>query len=84
MSVRIHTFWGDASPILCTDDNAAQVFADLQWNSRGKWYVVSSVTLTHNPEYPTPTINVVEPAPGIGFKVVDRDGNTVYSNRKEK
>ncbi len=61
-----------------------QVLIDLLWESRGKEYNVSQVTFTHNPEYPTPAINVVAPNPGIRFTVQDHDGNVVYSNVKPK
>lgn len=61
-----------------------QVIVDLMWESRGKWYNVSQVTLTHNPEYPTPAINVVAPNPGIRFTVQDHDGKVLYTNVKEK
>ncbi len=56
----------------------------LEWESRGKWYTVSQVTITHNLEFPTPAINVVAPNPGIRFTVIDHDGNVLYTNVKEK
>lgn len=65
-------------------DESPQNVVDLEWNSRGKWYSVSRVTITHNPEYPTPTISVIQPHNGIGFRVFDLDGNLVYTNKKTK
>jgi len=62
----------------------SQVEFDLFWESRGKWYLLSTATLTHNPEYPTPAINVVAPNPAIRFTVTDKDGNVLYTNTKPK
>jgi len=61
-----------------------QAHAWLYWESRGKWYCVSQVTITHNEEYPTPAINVTAPNPGIRFTVTDADGNVLYTNVKAK
>ncbi len=61
-----------------------QVDFHMFWRSREKWYPVSQVTITHNPEYPTPAIHIVAPNPGIRFTVSDQDGNTLYTNVKPK
>jgi len=61
-----------------------QQYIALMWKSREKWYTVSDVTITHNPEYPTPAIHVVAPNPGIRFTVTDADGNVLYTNVKPK
>ena len=61
-----------------------QVEFFLMWHSRQKWHGISQVTFTHNPEYPTPAINVVAPNPGIRFTVTDQDGNVLYTNVKPK
>ena len=61
-----------------------QVEFFLMWESRGTWYKISEVTLTHNEGYPTPAINITAPSPGIRFTVSDADGNTLYTNVKEK
>jgi len=61
-----------------------QQIASLMWKSRGKWYCISQVTLTHNEDYPTPAINVTAPNPGIRFTVTDADGNVLYTNVKPK
>ncbi len=59
-----------------------QVQIDLNWISREKEYTVSTVTITHNPEYPTPTISVVAPAPGIPLRVFDSEGALLFSTKK--
>ncbi len=61
-----------------------QVITYLMWESRSVWYNVSQVTITHNPEYPTPAINIIAPNPGIRFTVQDHDGNVLYTNVKDK
>lgn len=59
-----------------------QQLVSLMWKSRGKWYCVSQVTLTHNPDFATPAINIVAPAKGIRFTVRHQDGNVLYTNVK--
>ena len=61
-----------------------QIEVYLMWNSRSQWYNVSEVTITQNPEYPTPAINITAPSPGIRFTVTDPDGNTLFTNVKPK
>jgi len=61
-----------------------QVITDLIWKSRGIAYVVSTMTFTHNPEYPTPALHILAPNPGIRFTVTDTDGNVLYTNVKSK
>ena len=65
-------------------ETSDQITFVMEWESRGKWYTVSNVTITHNPEYPTPTISVVAPNQGIGFRVTDHEGALLFTTRKEK
>ena len=65
-------------------DPTDQVIVTLFWESRGKWYTISRVTLTHNPEYPTPAISVYQPQDGIRFTVYDLEGELRYTNKKSK
>lgn len=67
-----------------TTNQTNQIEFYMMWLSREKWYNISTVTLTHNSEYPTPAINIVAPSPGIRFTVQDQDGNTLYTNVKPK
>ena len=61
-----------------------QVETILWWESREIWYNISYVTITHNPEYPTPAVTVIQPQPGIKFNVYNLDGELVYTNKKSK
>ena len=65
-------------------DPTDQVVVTLFWESRGKWYTISRVTITHNPEFPTPAISVYEPQAGIRFTVYDLEGDMLYTNKKNK
>ena len=83
MTVKIRTNVFAEKDIYETPETI-QAHAWLYWRSRGKWYCVSQITITHNEEYPTPAINISEPSPGIRFTVTDQDGNTLYSSVKPK
>ncbi len=83
MSVKVHLYDPTQGAEHETHETE-QVQVALMWESRGKWYTVSTVTITHNLEFPTPAINVVAPNPGIRFTVIDHDGNVLYTNQKVK
>lgn len=83
MTVKIKTDTYGTNDIHETPE-VDQAHAWIYWKSRGKWYAISGVTVTHNPEYPTPTINVTAPNAGIGFRVTDSDGKLLFTTRKEK
>ncbi len=65
-------------------EKSDQITFVMEWESRKKWYTVSTVTITHNRQYPTPAINITAPNPGIRFTVTDLDRNVLYTNVKEK
>lgn len=83
MTVKLYVTTDDQDEIHETVMSQQQI-ASLMWKSREKWYCISRVTLTHNPEYPTPAISVTAPAPGIRFTVYDQEGEVVYTNKKQK
>ncbi len=83
MTVKIRTNVFAEKEIIETPETI-QAHAWLYFESRGKWYCISQVTITHNEEYPTPAISISEPNPGIRFSVTDGDGNVLYTNVKPK
>ena len=59
-----------------TTHETDQVSCELNWLSRGKWYPISELTLTHNPDFRTPAISIIQPQPGIRFNVFNLDGES--------
>ncbi len=61
-----------------------QVTVYLQWVKGDKVYNISQLTLTHNPEYPTPAVSMIAPHAGIPLRVYNSDGDTLLDTRKPR
>jgi hypothetical protein len=83
MSLKAITIPYTDGPAMETDD-PEQITIQLQWVKGDKTYTISTVRVTHNPEYATPTVTVFAPHAGIPLRVYDNEGETVLLDTRKK